>query len=347
MVFSVRVWPKACFLLAACFAGSGHFRITLAPTAWFFGANSMIVKTNSTTPPSIFSKNRVSVGNSVFGVFFFFRGLLQKYPQYCWEFHGRLWEALSGTTSEKRSVPSRTGGGGERIPEMLWSLQVPWAIGFVGSQPYSRGEFQEKLWEHFRGLSGIFPEFFLESPSRARGMSHFLKCKTIKHPSTQACKPWWILVFGCVILALLASIVCACPRRKRSENAQYLRLCSMFVQFQCSDSKHTHTHTHTIAWTPWNTVWSEQVTSSIRRVPFHHRRSPKTIPNKFFNAWHLQKLLTQIYSIYLHNCGPLKLKLRMGEIFRYDALSFFLNWRHQKCLAPLWSWCAPHFNMIS
>ena len=34
----------------------------------------------------------------------------QKYPQYCWEFHDRLWEALSGTTSEKRSVPSRTGG---------------------------------------------------------------------------------------------------------------------------------------------------------------------------------------------------------------------------------------------
>ena len=35
----------------------------------------------------------------------------QKYPQYCWEFYDRLWEALSGTTSEKRGVPSRTGGG--------------------------------------------------------------------------------------------------------------------------------------------------------------------------------------------------------------------------------------------
>ena len=34
-----------------------------------------------------------------------------------------LGEALSGTTSEKRSVPSRTGG--ERILEMLWSLQMP------------------------------------------------------------------------------------------------------------------------------------------------------------------------------------------------------------------------------
>ena len=36
---------------------------------------------------------------------------LQKYPQYCWEFHDQLREALSGTNSEKRGVPSRTGGG--------------------------------------------------------------------------------------------------------------------------------------------------------------------------------------------------------------------------------------------
>ena len=36
---------------------------------------------------------------------------LRKYPQYCWEFHDQLWEALSGTTSEKRGAPSRTGGG--------------------------------------------------------------------------------------------------------------------------------------------------------------------------------------------------------------------------------------------
>ena len=31
---------------------------------------------------------------------------VQRYPQYCWEFHDRLWEALSGTTSEKRGVPN-------------------------------------------------------------------------------------------------------------------------------------------------------------------------------------------------------------------------------------------------
>ena len=38
-------------------------------------------------------------------------------------------------------------------------------IGLGRSQPYSRGEFQEKLWERFRGNSGIFPEFPPESPA--------------------------------------------------------------------------------------------------------------------------------------------------------------------------------------
>ena len=34
------------------------------------------------------------------------------------------------------------------------------------------GEFQEKLSERFRGLSGIFPESLPESPSRLGGMAH-------------------------------------------------------------------------------------------------------------------------------------------------------------------------------
>ena len=67
------------------------------------------------------------------------------------EFHDQLWEALSGTTFAKRGVPSRTKR--ERILEMLWRLQMPWIIGFGGSQLYCWGEFQEKLWERFRGLS--------------------------------------------------------------------------------------------------------------------------------------------------------------------------------------------------
>ena len=58
----------------------------------------------------------ISVGMS--GIWMLMWGIFQKYPQYCWEFHDRLWEALSGTTSEKRGVPSRTGG--ERLLEMLW-----------------------------------------------------------------------------------------------------------------------------------------------------------------------------------------------------------------------------------
>ena len=93
----------------------------------------------------------------------------QKCPQYCWEFHDQLWEALSGTNSEKRGVPSRTGG--EIILEMLWKPQMPWIIGLGASQPYSRGVFQETLWERFRGLSGNFPEFLPGSTSRTGGMA--------------------------------------------------------------------------------------------------------------------------------------------------------------------------------
>ena len=49
---------------------------------------------------------------------------------------------------------------------------MPWIIGLGASQPYSREKFQEMLWERFRGLSGIFPEFLPESPSRTGGMAH-------------------------------------------------------------------------------------------------------------------------------------------------------------------------------
>ena len=65
----------------------------------------------------------------------------QKYPQYCWEFHDRLWEALSGPYW------------GERILEMLWSLQMPLIIGLGRSQPYSRG--MRAFPGSFRNFSGI------------------------------------------------------------------------------------------------------------------------------------------------------------------------------------------------
>ena len=48
-------------------------------------------------------------------------------------------------------VPSRTER--ERILETLWRFQMPWIIGLLGSQLYSQGELQEKLWERFQGLS--------------------------------------------------------------------------------------------------------------------------------------------------------------------------------------------------
>ena len=62
--------------------------------------------------------------------------------------------------------------GGETILEMLWKPQMPWIIGLGGSQPYSRREFQEKLWERFRCLFGISPEFLPESPSRTGGVAY-------------------------------------------------------------------------------------------------------------------------------------------------------------------------------
>ena len=49
---------------------------------------------------------------------------------------------------------------------------MPLIKGFGASQPYSRGKFQETLSERFRDLSGIFPEFLPESPSRTGGVAH-------------------------------------------------------------------------------------------------------------------------------------------------------------------------------
>ena len=34
----------------------------------------------------------------------------QKYPQYCWEFHDRLWEALPEPLLKKKALPAVLGG---------------------------------------------------------------------------------------------------------------------------------------------------------------------------------------------------------------------------------------------
>ena len=95
----------------------------------------------------------------------------QKCPRYCWEFHEQLWEALLEPLPKKRR------------PQPYWGrdnsgngLEVSNALNYRlgGSQPYSRGKFQEKLWERFRGLSRIFPEFLPESPSRTGGMAQIM-----------------------------------------------------------------------------------------------------------------------------------------------------------------------------
>ena len=111
---------------------------------------------------------------------------------------GIPWPALRGPLRNhfrKRGVPSRTGG--QRILEMLWKPQMPWIVGLGAFQPYSRGEFEETLWERFRGLSGIFPEFLPESPSRTGGMAKL--CAWFWQDGAQFCKlhlPWVCQLFA-------------------------------------------------------------------------------------------------------------------------------------------------------
>ena len=79
---------------------------------------------------------------------------------------GIPWPALRGPLRNhfcKKRRPQPYWGG--TILEMLWKPQMPWIIGLGASQPYSRREFQEKLWERFRRLSGIFPNFFRKVPA--------------------------------------------------------------------------------------------------------------------------------------------------------------------------------------
>ena len=84
----------------------------------------------------------------------------QKYPQYCWEFHERLSEALSGTTSEKRSVPRGTGEGdnsGNALePSNVFNYRV-WGIPAVLSSGIP-----EKALRAFPGSFRIFRNFFLK-----------------------------------------------------------------------------------------------------------------------------------------------------------------------------------------
>ena len=77
--------------------------------------------------------------------------------QYCWEFHDRLWEALSGTTSEKKKRPQPYWGPrGERILEMLWKPQMPRIIGFNHPSRTLDGNSRKRS----ESVSGVFPEFF-------------------------------------------------------------------------------------------------------------------------------------------------------------------------------------------
>ena len=91
------------------------------------------------------------------------------YPQYCWEFHDRLWEALSGTTSEKKKRPQPYWGGvksgnaleaSNALNYRVWGIPAVLSTGIPGNALRA-----------FPGFSGIFPEFLPESPSRTGGMA--------------------------------------------------------------------------------------------------------------------------------------------------------------------------------
>ena len=75
----------------------------------------------------------------------------------------KLREALSGTTSEKRGVPSRTEG--ERSLDMLWSHHMPWIIGLWFTSRTLEGN-SRKSSESF---SGVFPDFFSAISPRNQG----------------------------------------------------------------------------------------------------------------------------------------------------------------------------------
>ena len=76
---------------AAGHQDSGHMKSTLPLSA---GGGGLSVASNLPKDPKI-EKNQ-----DLF--------LLQECSQYCWEFHDQLWEALCGTTSEKRGVARPT-----------------------------------------------------------------------------------------------------------------------------------------------------------------------------------------------------------------------------------------------
>ena len=80
-------------------------------------------------------------------------------------------ERLSGTTSEKRGVPQPYWGG--ENSGNVWKPQMPWIIGLGAPSRTLEGNFRKRSESVSGGLSGIFPEFLPESPSRTGGMAHY------------------------------------------------------------------------------------------------------------------------------------------------------------------------------
>ena len=253
--------------------------------------------------------------------------------QYCWVFHDQLWEALSGTISGKRGVPGRTGG--ERILEMLWEPQMPWIIGLWASQPYSRGEFQETLWERFRGLSGIHPEFFPESPSRTGGMAQslFSNLKRSDHHNT----------FSCHVMIRL-QLTYLIGSRFAIPSFQHLSL----VHFWVRPSHFWHCAWFKAIWmSPWLCI-----TSGAKKDP-QSQRFARTAPKNFLD--NSRGLLVTIHS----NTGfeanrTRKFTRKFGEIFVAKVLwgtfsvpnyTYCCRLNFQR-LSKYWSTCCTHSHSL-
>ena len=78
----------------------------------------------------------------------------------------QLWEALSGTTSEKRGVPSRIGG--REFWKCSGSLKCLELLGLEDPSRTPEGNSRKRS----ESVPGVFPGFLPESPSRTGGMAH-------------------------------------------------------------------------------------------------------------------------------------------------------------------------------
>ena len=90
--------------------------------------------------------------------------MCQKHFQCCWELHGQLWEALSGTAFDKKRRPQPHWGGDNsgNAPEASNALELGFGVRNRTLEANSR--------KSSESISRISPEFLPEIPTRTWGM---------------------------------------------------------------------------------------------------------------------------------------------------------------------------------